>query len=75
MKKFIVTTLKLLGITYVILFIVFYFDLDGKFLYYIWEPNVITRFDKMKRKDNVKTPYGKKANVMPDSEVEERTIN
>ena len=74
MKKFIVTTLKLLGITYVILFIVFYFDLDGKFLYYIWEPNVITRFDKMKRKDNLKTPYKKKENVMSDSEVEKRTI-
>lgn len=74
MKKFIITTLKLLGITYVILFIVFYFDLDGKFLYYIWEPNAITRFDKMKRKDNTKTPYGKKANVMPDSEVKEKTI-
>ncbi|MCR4610339.1 MAG: hypothetical protein K5644_00415 [Lachnospiraceae bacterium] len=75
MKKFIIGLLKVLGLTYVILFIVFYFDLDGKFLYYIWEPNIVTRYDKMKKKDNTKTPYEKKENVMPDSEVEKRTFN
>ena len=64
MKKFIITLLKICGISYVILFIVFYFDLDGKFLYYIWEPNAVTRYDKMKRKDNLKTPYKKKENVI-----------
>lgn len=74
MKKFIITLLKICGISYIILFIVFYFDLDGKFLYYIWEPNAVTRYDKMKRKDNLKTPYKKKENVLPDSEVEKRTI-
>lgn len=74
MKKFIINLLKVLGITYVILFIVFFFDLDGKLLYYLWEPNIVTHYDKMKRKDNTKTPYGKTANVMPDSEVKERTI-
>ena len=45
-----------------------------EFLYYIWEPNAVTRYDKMKRKDNLKTPYKKKENVMSDSEVEKRTI-
>lgn len=74
MKKFIINLLKLLGISYIILFIVFYFDLDGKFLYYIWEPNMVTRYDKMKRKDKLKTPYTKKDNVLPDSEVKEKTI-
>lgn len=74
MKKFIINLLKILGIAYVILFIVFFFDLDGKFLYYIWEPNMVTRYDKMKRKDNLKTPYNRKDNVMSDSEVEKRTI-
>jgi len=74
MGKTIWKILSVLGITYIILFIVFYFDLDGKFLYYIWEPNAVTRYDKMKRKDNLKTPYKKKENVMSDSEVEKRTI-
>lgn len=74
MGKIIWKILTVLGITYIILFIVFYFDLDGKFLYYIWEPNMVTHFDKMKRKDNTKTPYLKKDNVMPDSEVEKTSI-
>ncbi len=74
MGKTIWKILSVLGITYIILFIVFYFDLDGKFLYYIWEPNAVTRYDKMKRKDNLKTPYKKKENVLSDSEVEKRTI-
>ena len=54
---------KLLGfaaIVYGILFAVFYWDLDGKFLYYIWEPLMIKRFDNMKRTDNTTTPYSMK---------------
>ena len=74
MTKFIGKLLLILGIGYVVLFIVFFFDLDGKFLYYFWEPNAVARYDKMKRKDNTLTPYGKMDNVMPDSEVESRSV-
>jgi hypothetical protein len=55
--KILFKILKLLGISYVILFIVFFFDLDGKFLYYIWEPRIVARYDRMKRRDNTTTPY------------------
>ncbi len=63
MKKFIFTILKIAGIAYVILFLIFFFDLDGKFLYYFWEPNAVAHFDKMKRKDNTVTPYAQKKDV------------
>ena len=69
MKKFTKFILKLFGILaciYALLFAVFYFDLDGKFMYYIWEPMMVKRFDNMKRKDNTLTPYGKKENVSED---------
>ena len=69
MKKFTKLILKILGILafiYGILFAVFYYDLDGKFLYYIWEPMMIKHFDNMKRPDNTLTPYGKKENVSED---------
>ena len=57
---------KLLGfaaIVYGILFAVFYWDLDGKFLYYIWEPLMIKRFDNMKRPDATAMPYSMKESV------------
>ena len=57
--KFLWPVLKIAGIAYLILFIVFYFDLDGKLLYTVVEPNLARRYDKMARPDNTKTPYGK----------------
>ena len=60
---------KFLGFTavvYGILFAVFYWDLDGKFMYYIWEPMMVKRFDNMKRADNTATPYLQKDKVSPD---------
>ena len=60
---------KFLGFTavvYGILFAVFYWDLDGKFMYYIWEPMMIKRFDNMKRADNTTIPYLQKDKVSPD---------
>ena len=50
-------------VIYAVLFAVFYWDLDGKFLYYIWEPLMVKRFDNMKRADTLKTPYTMKDNV------------
>ncbi len=52
--------LKILGFAYLILFVVFYFDLDGKLLYTVVEPNLARRYDKMPRPDNTQTPYGAK---------------
>jgi len=42
---------------YAVLFAVFYFDLDGKFLYHVFEPMMVKRFDAMPRKDIMNTPY------------------
>jgi hypothetical protein len=63
MKKITKFFLKLIGIAaaiYGILFAVFYYDLDGKFLFYIWEPLMVKRYDNMKRPDNTTTPYSMK---------------
>ena len=61
--RFLWPVLKILGIAYLILFIVFYFDLDGKLLYTVVEPNLAKHYDKMERPDNTKTPYGAKEPV------------
>ena len=47
--KFIFKLFRIAALIYGILFAVFYFDLDGKFLYYVWEPLMVKRFDNMKR--------------------------
>lgn len=69
MKTILKFFLKIIGIAafiYGLLFAVFYYDLDGKFMYYIWEPLMIKRFDNMERKDVTLTPYGMKDNVSED---------
>ena len=55
--KFLFKLLRMAALIYGILFAVFYYDLDGKFMYYIWEPLMIKRFDNMKRPDTLTTPY------------------
>ena len=57
MRKWIVRLFTGLGLTYVSLFLVFFFDLDGKFLYYVWEPAAIRHYDALSRRDMTKTPY------------------
>ena len=52
---------KLIGIPLLIyggLFAVFYFDLDGKLLYYVVEPFMKNHFDRMERRDPHSVPYG-----------------
>ena len=39
------------------LFIVFFFDLDGKLLFNVVEPFLKNHYDSMERKDTLKTPY------------------
>ena len=46
-----------LAAVYAGLFAVFYFDLDGKLLYYVVEPFMAKRFDKMERRDPMSVPY------------------
>ena len=73
MKKVWKVFLKIFGIfavIYGVLFAVFYWDLDGKFMYYIWEPLMVKRFDNMKRKDNTELPYMMKDSVAPEEYTE-----
>ena len=52
--------LKLLGIFFVAnaaLFVVFFFDLDGKLLFNVVEPFLKKHYDNMERKDTLKEPY------------------
>ena len=46
-----------LAAAYAALFAVFYFDLDGKLLYYVVEPFMQKRFDNMERRDPMSVPY------------------
>ena len=57
--------LKVLGIVaavlaglYVLLFIVFYFDLDGKLLFHVVEPALCKRYNKLERRDPLHAAYG-----------------
>ena len=50
-------TVGILGAVYAGLFLVFYYDLDGKLLYYVVEPFMKNHFDNMKRRDPHTVPY------------------
>ena len=52
--------LKILGICFAaitVLFIIFFFDLDGKFLFHVVEPFLKRHYDDMERKDTLKDLY------------------
>ena len=52
--------LKLLGIFVLLnglLFVVFFFDLDGKLLFNVVEPFLKKHYDNMDRRDVLKMPY------------------
>ena len=52
--------LKLAGIclgAIAALFTIFFFDLDGKLLYYVVEPFLKNHYDQMERKDALKDVY------------------
>ena len=60
MNKFGKFLLKLLGVGLVLnvgLFLVFFFDLDGKLLFNVVEPFLKNHYDSMARKDTLKAPY------------------
>ena len=56
--------LALGGIVYVILFIVYYFDLDGKLLFRFVEPTLVKHYDAMERRNPLEVPY-----EMTDKEI------
>lgn len=47
----------ILAAVYALLFTVFFFDLDGKLLYYVVEPFLVKHYDKMERKNPLDMPY------------------
>ena len=52
--------LKLFGILFAanaLLFVVFFFDLDGKLLFNVVEPFLKKHYDNMERKDTLQEPY------------------
>ena len=54
---------KLFGVlaaAYAVLFAVFFFDLDGKLLYYVVEPLLVKHYDKMERRNPLDMPYNVK---------------
>ena len=55
--RFVKKTVGLAAVAYAGLFCVFYFDLDGKALYYVVEPFMKNHFDNMKRRDPHDVPY------------------
>ena len=60
MCKFAKFLLKFLGIFFAanaLLFVVFFFDLDGKLMFNVVEPFLKKHYDNMERRDVLKTPY------------------
>ena len=60
MNKLCKFLLKLFGILFAanaVLFVVFFFDLDGKLLFNVVEPFLKNHYDNMERKDVLKMPY------------------
>jgi len=55
--RFIKKTLTAAALAYAGLFVVFYYDLDGKLLYYVVEPFMKKHFDNMERRDPHSVPY------------------
>ena len=49
--------LGMTALTNILLFVVFFFDLDGKLLFYVVEPFLKNHYDNMDRKDTLKAPY------------------
>ena len=60
MKKLFKFLFKLVVIAagvYAALFVVFFFDLDGKAIFHFGEPLLVKHYDKMERRDPLKKAY------------------
>ena len=58
MAKVFFKILKIFLIANIALFVVFFFDLDGKLMFNVVEPFLKNHYDNMERKDTLKAPYG-----------------
>ena len=59
-KKLLKLCLKIFGIVFLLLgglFAIFFFDLDGKLLFYVVEPFLKKHYDNMERKDKLQDIY------------------
>ncbi len=56
-KKFLLKFIGIFVALNAVLFVVFFFDLDGKLLFNVVEPFLKKHYDNMERKDVLKTPY------------------
>lgn len=57
MKKFILKLIAIFTTVFAGLFVVFFFDLDGKLLYNVVEPFLAKHYDNMERADKLKDIY------------------
>ena len=57
MAKVFFKILKIFLIANIALFVVFFFDLDGKLMFNVVEPFLKKHYDNMERKDTLKAPY------------------
>ena len=62
--KFIFKIIRIIAIVFAALFAVFYFDLDGKLLYYVYEPLMCKHYDNIEgRRNIVEIPYDMKEDI------------
>jgi hypothetical protein len=55
--KFFLKLLKIFLIANLAIFVIFFFDLDGKLLFNVVEPFLKKHYDNMERKDVLQEPY------------------
>ena len=55
--KFLLKLFRIFVVANIALFVVFFFDLDGKLLFNVVEPFLKKHYDSMERKDTLKAPY------------------
>ena len=56
-KKFFLKLFLIVFGVFALLFSIFFFDLDGKLLFYVVEPFLKNHYDNMERKDTLKSIY------------------
>ena len=62
--KLIFKIFKIFAAVYAVLFSVFYFDLDGKLLYYVYEPLMRKHYDNIEgRRNIIDVPYEMKNDI------------
>ena len=57
LKKFLLKFCLIFVLLNVGIFVIFFFDLDGKLLFNVVEPFLKKHYDNMERKDALQTPY------------------